>query len=330
MPDLPPGCTLRFFREGDEEALLALLNAAFNASWPRRKISVPPLEHLRWKLHSHDVAASLHVIAEQGGRMIAARPMWVAPLKIDGRVCLGRLAIDRAVLPQLQRQRVMTAMEARTPSEWFDLFDVAVGLSNNWQSINFVPGTSYRRSIDIVARLLDSEVMAIVPAEWTLRRVDAFDGRIDDLWRAASRSFRAIFVRSADRLNYRFADPRAGDYTIVVAEQGERVLGYIIYTSWQQTGHVADVLVLPERLDVLESLLAYAIERLRLDGNTSAECWRFVYHPYGPALEKLGFDQPSRKQGITLHSLKGLDDELAFFADPKSAVHITAGDTDLV
>ncbi len=137
-------------------------------------------------------------------------------------------------------------------------------------------------------------------------------------------------MRTADRLNYRFADPRAGDYTIVVAEQGDRVLGYIIYTSWKQTGHVADVLVLPERYDVLESLLVYALEELRCGGNTSAECWRFMYHPYRPVLERLGFDQPRRSQGTTLHSLQGHDDELAFFADPKSAVHIMAGDTDLV
>ncbi len=132
LPGLPPGCTLRFIQEGDEEPLLALLNAAFEDAWPRRKISVPPLEHLRWKLRSHDLAANLHVVAEQDGRIIAARPMWVAPLKIDDRILLSRLTVDLAVLPEFQRQRVMTAMEARTPPERIDLFDVAVGLSNNW------------------------------------------------------------------------------------------------------------------------------------------------------------------------------------------------------
>lgn len=330
LPDLPAGCTLRFFQEGDEEPLLALLNAAFNGSWPRRKISVPPLEHLRWKLRSHDLAANLHVIAEQDGRIIAARPMWASPLKIDSRILLSHLTVDLAVLPEFQRHRVMTAMKARTPPERVDLFDVAVGVSNNRQSMNFIPGTSHERNIDVVVCPLDAEVPTIASAEWTIRRVDAFDRRVDDLWREASRSFRAIFVRTADRLNYRFADPRAGNYAIAIAEQGDRILGYIIYSSWQETGQIADVFVLPERLDVLESLLAYAIGQLRCEGNASAECWRFMYHPYRPVLEKLGFDQPRRTPRISMQWLNGQDDEMAFFADPKSAVHIMAGDTDLV
>lgn len=330
MPDLPPRCTMRFLREGDEQSLLDLLDAAFEGTWPRRNISVPRLEHLRWKLRSHDRAARLHYIAEQDGRVIAARLMWVSPLKIDDGVLLGRFAIDRAVLPELQRHRVMTAMEARTPSEWFELLDVVVGLSNNWQSIRFLPGKVRRRAIDVFSRPLDVEVPIVEPDGWSVRRAEAFDARVDDLWREASPSFRAIFVRNADRLNYRFADPRAGDYAIAIAEQGERVLGYIIYSSWQQTGQIADVLVLPERLDVLESLLGYALEELRREGNASAECWRFRHHPYRPVLERLGFDQPRQKKRISILSLKGLDDELAFFADPKSAVHIMAGDTDLV
>ena len=330
MPNLPPGCTQRFFRDGDEEALLVLLQDAFNGTWPKRTISVPPLEHLRWKLRSHRLATNLHVVAEQGGRIIAARPLWVSPLQIEGSVLLSRQAVDLAVLPEFQRLHLMSAMEARTPRARIDLVDVAVGLGNRWQKINFVPGTPYRRNIDVVARSLEGAVSDSLPEEWTLRRVESFDDRIDELWRQASRSFRAIFVRTADCLNYRYADPRAGDYTIVIAEQGEHILGYIIYTYWQGTGQIADALVLPERPDVLASLLHYAAAQLRRAGNDSVECWRDTYHPYGSALEKLHFNEPRRSQRITLHSLRGHDDGMAFFADPKSAVHIMAGDTDLV
>ena len=90
------------------------------------------------------------------------------------------------------------------------------------------------------------------------------------------------------------------------------------------------MLVLPERLDVLESLLADAVRRLRAEGNTSLECWRFAYHPYVPVLEKLGFNKPRRTHGLNLQSLNGRDDEVAFFADPKASLHFSAGDTDLV
>jgi hypothetical protein len=326
---LPPGCTMRPSRDGDEDGLLDLLLAAFDGVWPRRRISVPPIDHLRWKLRSHEVAVQGHLLVELDGRIIGCRSMWVTHLKVDDRVFLTRLPIDRAVLPDMQRHHVMSAMETRTPPEWFDQFGVIVGLSNNWQSNNFISGTPHRRSVDVVARRLEGDATAAPVGEWSIRRVDAFDDRVDALWRDAASGFRLAFVRTKDSLNYRYADPRAGDYSIAIAEAGDRVLGYIIYTSWKQTGQVADVLVLPERFDVLESLLAYALDQLRQTGCASVECWRDIYHPYGPVLDKLGFDHVRRRQGITVHWLRG-PDELAFFADPKSAVHIMAGDTDLV
>jgi len=326
---LPPGCTIRPPRDGDEGGLLDLLLAAFEGVWPRRSISVPPIDHLRWKLHSHEVAAKGHLFAELDGRIIACRSMWVTHLKIDEHVFLTRLAIDRAVIPAMQRHHVMSAMETRTPPEWFAPFGVIVGLSTNWQSNNFISSTPHDRSIDVLGRQLEGSVTAAPVGEWSIRRVDAFDDRVDNLWRDASSRFRLVFARTKDSLNYRYADPRAGDYSIVLAEEGDRLLGYAVYAAWKQTGQIADVLVMPERPDVLESLLAQAIAELHRTGCTSVECWGDIYHPYGPVLDKLGFAQVRRRQGVTMHWLRG-PDEVAFFADTKSAVHIMAGDTDLV
>ena len=266
---------------------------------------------------------------ELDGRIIACRSMWVTHLKVDDRVVLNRLPIDRAVLPEMQRHHVMSAMEARTPREWFDQFGVIVGLSTNWQSINFIAGIPHRRGIDVVARRLEGDVNAAAVGECTIRRVDAFDDRVDGLWRDASSEFRLVFVRSKESLNYRYADPRAGDYSIAIAEAGDRLLGYVVYASWLGTGQIADLLVLLGHDDVLVALLAQALDQLRQTGCASVECWRDIHHPYGSVLDKLGFDHARRRQGITVHWLRGPDD-LTFFEQPTSAVHIMAGDTDLV
>jgi hypothetical protein len=243
---------------------------------------------------------------------------------------LVRTALDRAVLPEYQRRNIMNAMEVRLPKESIDQFDALLSTENNWQTVRGVTSAHRRRSIDVVARLLDSVPEVETPRGVTLRPVEAFDERIDALWAEASRPYRMIIARTKGYLNYRYADPRAGVYTIVIAEEGERILGYIVTTALRGTGHIADMLVLPDHLDVLEPLVADALRRLRDARNTSAECWRFAYHPYVPTLEKLGFDQPRRTHRFSLQSLSCRDEEIAFFADPKTAAHVTAGDTDLV
>ncbi len=326
---LPEGCTLRFIQDGDEEGMLDVLDRAFDG-WPKKELLVSPLEHLRWKLSSHKLAQRFHVVAELNGRIIAVRTFLARRIKVGDRFLLIRTAVDRAVLPEFQRRNIMNAMEVRVAREWLESFDALLSLRNNWQSVRAVSTPHHRRTIDVISRPLDSAPAAEAPDGWTLRRVDAFDARIDEFWREASKPYRLIVARTKDYLNYRYADRRAGNYTIVLAERAESVLGYIITAAWQGTGHIADVLVSPGRLDVLASLLADAVQRLRAAGNATVECWRFAYHPYVPVLEELGFVESRRTHGLSLAALGASDDELAFFADPKVPAHFSAGDTDLV
>ncbi len=327
---LPPGCEQRYFREGDEESMLEVLDKAFDG-WPKIEISVPPIEHLRWKLRMHDAALRSHIVAVIDGRCIALRPLWAPPVKVDSNVFLGRHAVDRAVLPEFQRHGMMAAMEVRMPSTWAERFDLTLSLRVNWQRINLTPGNSHPRKLHVVACSLAAPPPAPeAPVDWALRHIEGFDDRFDNFWAEASAPYRVMVARTKEHLNYRFGDRRAGNYRIVVAEHAGRVLGYVITTARQRIGHIADVLVLPGRHDVLESLLEEAVSRLRQEGKTSLECWRLPYHPYIPTLEKFRFDEPKRTETVNLRSLKGRDLEFAFFEDPKEPAHFMAGDTDLV
>lgn len=327
---LPSGCELRYFREGDEEGMLEVLDKAFDG-WPRIEISVPPIDHLRWKLRMHEAALRSHIVAVIGDRCIAVRPLWAPPVKVDDGMFLGRHAIDRAVLPEFQHQHMMPAMEVRMPSTWAERFDLTLSLRIGWQRINLTPGHAHPRKLDVVACSLDASPPAPeAPVDWVLRPIETFDQRFDDFWSEASRPYRVMVARTKAHLNYRFADRRAGKYRMVVAEHDGRVLGYIITTARQRTGYIADALVLPGRHDVLESLLVDAVRCLRDEGKTSLECWRFPYHPYVPTLERLSFSEPRRTETVNLRSLKGRDLEFAFFEDQKEPAHIMAGDTDMV
>jgi GNAT superfamily N-acetyltransferase len=325
---LPPGCVDRPYEPRDDASLLDLLVRAFDG-WPKRELRVPAIDHLRWKLGSHPQALASHIVVEQGGRLIAARPIWVFTVQIDGRPMLARFGVDRAVLPEFQRQGVMTALELRMPKEWHQRFEVSIALTTNWAHMYASPGLRHFRRVEVLSRSSQgSQEPASAPFE--LRRIETFDARIDVFWREAARSFRFLIERTMDYLNYRYADPRAGTYEIVIAEQDGSILGYVVTTASREAGHIVDLLALPDRSDVVQALLRRAIDLLSNKGVARVECWRVVDHPYRIVLERCGFETLRRTHGIELASLQGQDEEMAFFADPKSAVHIMAGDTDLV
>lgn len=315
---------MREYRDSDAEELLEVLRAAFG-QWPQREITVPALDHLRWKLGSHRSAR--HMIVERDARIVAFSGMWVCPLETDGRSVLCRYSVDRAVVPEMQGLRVMTAMDAQMPKGLLGPFDVIVGVSNKWQSVNFVPGSRHHRIINVVTRDAYGDIDAREDLGWRSRTIDTFDERIDGLWRAASSTFRQATERTQHWLNYRFADPRAGNYRVRIAETGDEILGYIISSAFQGEGRIVDMLVRPGRHDVLVYLLLHAIADLRAIGCDQVECWRDLHHPYSAVMDELGF-RPRRNLRITFHSQRTMND-LAFIDDSRVPVHFMAGDTDL-
>ena len=168
------------------------------------------------------------------------------------------------------------------------------------------------------------------PSGWTVRRVDSFDERFERFWDEASAPFVFIVERTPAYLNWRYADPRAGSFTILVAEDDNRVLGYLVLQRSYGKGYIADLLALPGRLDVAASLAQSALVRFRDAGVSTVECWSPRHHPYRPVLRRAGF--LCKHRNVSLHPLpgRGLPERLALVDDPRAAIHVAIGDTDLV
>jgi hypothetical protein len=87
-------------------------------------------------------------------------------------------------------------------------------------------------------------------------------------------------VRHRAYLNWRYADPRAGRYTIRVAEEKGELLGYVVPAVSRGKGFIADLLVLPGRLDVVAALVEDAAGHLAERGLSALRCWCAKRHPY--------------------------------------------------
>jgi hypothetical protein len=212
------------------------------------------------------------------------------------------------------------------------------GLAAAVRAFKLRPGRSPRklgRSLASFARWLALDLRERVISRrqqgWKLHTVERFDDRTNEFWQEASEPFDFILLRTKDILNWRYADRRAGPFTIRTAEQDERILGYATMRTMKGVGYLADVLALPGRLDVVESLVRDAAHHLRRRGVSTVQCWMHSNHPYVGALRNSGFlARRGRRRRPDYLPLSVPEEEMAFLGGQDVAIHVTVGDMDFV
>ena len=334
---LPDGCVARFYRPGDEVGILELLDASF-AGWPAVEASGDRLEHLRWKLRSTPDARRYHVVAELDSKIIACRLFVLRTIRLDGKLVSSRQEVDTTVHPAYQRSGLMTELTHPTPDR-LRSFDVFFSLWSGSKAIQRMQHHEERRNYFANAGVMELSSPRLEhalidadeqhPADWSIHSVAGFDERIDTFSKEASRPFSFIVDRTKDYLNWRYADPDGGRFTIRMAEQGDQVLGFSALRTAGSRGYIADLLALPERTDVAVSLARDALSHFRGHGVTSIQWWATRSHPYRPAFARLGFRE-KRQKVFYCQPLRLGDERLRRFEDGETAVHLTAGDTDLI
>jgi len=174
--------------------------------------------------------------------------------------------------------------------------------------------------------------LAISPqSAFELRTYDHFDDRIDAFFAEASSAFDFIQVRDAVFLNWRYADDRAGQFTIRVAESEGVTLGYLVLRAGPRTTDIADLLVLPGRVDVAHALIGDAVAAARTAGSSAIRSWMVSGHPYAELLSDHGFLRVrTTAQAVFDTNARTNAEELAFLGEPSTRVHLMLGDSDHV
>jgi hypothetical protein len=153
---------------------------------------------------------------------------------------------------------------------------------------------------------------------------------MDAFCATAAAPFALVHRRTASSLNWRYCDPRGGAFTVRLAEQEGQVLGYLVLAARGEVGHVADVLALPRRLDVVRSLVEDALRILDEAGVVRVRCWMPAVHSYNVVLRLYGFLPGPGRTGA-VWSPRRLDaNALSFLHEPEAPVHVTLGDSDHV
>jgi hypothetical protein len=348
------------------EEILALLVGNFDR-WPYVDPEVPPIDHLRWRM-SGPASPLASMQGRVDGRLIFAATAFSNWMLIDGarrlrvvllNICIARehqgrglFSLSAAVRPylpgyrcdlslheqsQTRRNAPALARKGQAPlanrvTSWFRILRPAAWHAHRGRLAEW-PLAAAAWAVGALASRVRRFGGDGRPALSVAAFPDAgleFDQRFDTLFESAAGSFDVISDRAAAFLRWRYGDRRAGPFVVRVVADGDRLLGYAILRPGAPRAYLADLLALPGRLDVVEALVADAVEGARRAGAAGIECWLPRRHPYRRALRRQGFFDSRRDAGVQYHGVDAPAAALQVLQDPRARVHYTIGDTDLV
>ena len=365
----PQDIVCRLYREGDEGAILELLHQAFGR-WPRVDVDVSPEEHLRWKLRLDVDEPHVHCLALAGSRLAGFQSHLVQTALLRGNEVKIIRGWDACVHQEDRARGVMTAVRAHVRETLPRPCLMQVGAFTDSPAMLHVhvregrlalgagmrmltapltvqaaasvlklrPGRSPRKLARAVASLLSwlagraTQQGAARPSRrFVIRNAERFDERVDAFAREVALPFDFIHLRTREYVNWRYGDRRAGGFTIKLAEEDERLVGYAVLRSTNGHAYIADLIALPGRDDVVLALAHEAIDHFRRAGASAVECMIAANHPYRALLRRCGFAaERKRKVPPSFLPIDASPEDVALLASPDLRFHLMIGDADVV
>lgn len=192
----------------------------------------------------------------------------------------------------------------------------------------------------LMLRLMHRAKKINLPGPVQFQDVRDFDARFDMLWERVKRNNRAWIARTAQYLNWRYAQSPLGGYEIIAAADDvqQRVAGYIVVKTelrfGMRIGLILDLVADHRTPRLAEALVAEGLSRCRRQGADAAGCLMLGRHPYARALRANGMVRvpgslAPRKFHVTIARL-GADEAFRRILGNARNWYLTWGDTDNV
>ena len=284
---MDPSYVIRQYEPGDDEGIVNTLDAAFNG-WPKMDLNCSSLEHWRWKFLSCPIEPRIVIVAEKDNEIVGVSHLMPCMIHLGKETVLGANGCDVATHPDHRRKgvynRTRKFKEEKALEKGIVLF---YGIESNpiliKKNLKNGPDVLIPHKVVMYVRVRDlarAHVGAIKKTGYSLIKnfnivtnrspksitdfriesSECFDERVNGLLERNKQVYGYIMVRNKEFLNWRYADPRGGDYRIWLAYDEEVFMGYIVtrinrYDEDNPVGCIMDLLVEPSRFDVADSLM---------------------------------------------------------------------------
>jgi uncharacterized protein YfkK (UPF0435 family) len=342
----------RSYQFGDEEQIVRLLKLVFK-DWPKYHIKGTAVDHWIWKFIDLPTKYNKIVVAEHDDMIIGLCSGISYKIKIGEKTFIGQKGADAAVHPDYRGMGVFSRIDKLKHKM---LRDIGYNISYSVTSNPILIERSKKRNIErpfphpilylvripdidkhlkyneydrpdtvlkygyLCTRILNRlEPKKIIKkqSEFKVSEVAAFGVEINKFWEEVKTGYDFIVEKTMDYLNWRYCDPRGGFYKILLAEDNDNVIGYIVYKvnrfrEEYPRGNIMEALALPDREDVIEALVQEVIARFDLLNVNIVHAQIIKGHPYQAILKRHGFVDSRVKPYLTYRPV-ALGEELEKF-----------------
>jgi len=337
--------------------MLAVIEAAYG-TWPGFDLTVPAIEHLRWKMAPGDGLHPKHIVILIEDQIVVSRLRWQNHIQIGGHTYLNETGADLAVHPEFQGRGLARLMVDTWTPEFLADPKASLGMVSSAPEVQTMdypdtitrPVTTWHRPFGLRPYLgvhrrlgLAQLAQAIRVRRWASRQprglpgsrielVERFDARVDDLWERARPSFDVIPYRTSAYLNWRFAHPASGSPELLTLTRGDRALAYAAVKHSGTEGQLQDFLWAPDEPEALIVILEAAAHRLRRSGAAGVTCWLPGGHRAEGALRRAGFAAVGEQRLVVGTETRGETppEALEILRDESRSIHVTMSDFDWV
>ena len=348
---------VRPYCHGDEEKIVPFLEMYMGWRAPR---GVIPAEHWKWKYLNNPVSDAAVCIAEFNGNLISAAASIPSEILLRGKPVLSAQGTDLCTSPEFRgkgligkvsdcRDKIKEDLGVKLDYGFPNKASSYVSLAKRGFEIVPLKFIQFRYVIDLdeffpgsvrnAKRMAYSAIKSMRKVssspEIEIEEITEFRKEFQELFEKCSKNFDLIAARRPGNLNWRYLDPRAGQFKAFCARRNGELVGYIVIGRRGNDASVADLLISPKDTKALDSLIARAIQYAAETEACSLLCLLPNEHPYGRRMAAAACLAEERYTGDVKMSMiwKGpeLDEGIKkMLKNQYIKCHITLGDTDWI
>lgn len=357
---------VRSYKIGEEAEIIELLTLAFNG-WPRIDLDYTPHEHWIWKFLDNPLKKSFITVCEHDKKIVACEHEFLIKIRIGKSKLLCTYSSDQAVHPNYRGMGLSNAMVEYSSEQrrkygcdfgyWITSNPIMIrSYQKHWPSfphrvINLVKiqdiglqihkmpmknpwfmrvGYLFLKYVNKIKNLLknyDSH------NELTISKVDTFDDRVNEFWAKIQHNYDFIVERTKEYLNWRYCDPRAGEYQIMIAEKDSELVGYCVFTinnynPEYPVGYIVELLTLPGESEAATKLLREAVNYFDNNEVNIINCLTVKSHIVNRILSKQGFLDSRMPVYVFTYTIDFEEEYNKIQGFDRNRVYISYGDLD--
>ena len=344
--DTKDGYCVRFYEPGEEHEIVAFLSLIFN-EWKVRGDKA--LDHWKWMYQDNPIGPSNIAVALKDDKIVGTAHNLNVYTKVGNTIEKSSYGTDFAVHPDHRRNglydRMLEFLKANRQDFGFQYSYTTNKILIDWNNKRLRGGTGIYfvfpfdvnrylliHDIDLHMKKKKTDHPWIQKQGYSIKkmissvkksRTDSgggiknlkfsetrcFDGA-DDFWENIKSKYTFIALKNRENLEWRFSDPRAGDYHTISAKIGDELAGYIVVSIDYETpdypmGNIIDCLTTGD-LFVQRMLIEQAVSWLKDRGINAVSAYAIQGSKYGDVLESFGF----LDRGDTLYIMYYIPDKI--------------------